>query len=55
VKRQPAVLVIARALEVAGLDFEGVVAAVAVGIEPLADGIAGIGRLVLGRKPLPSV
>src|SRR6266853_5495014 len=41
-KRQPAVFVGARPLEVAGLDFERVETAVAIAIEPFADRIAGI-------------
>ena len=41
VERHAARLVSARALEVAGLDFEHVVLAVTVGVDPSADRIAG--------------
>ena len=53
VQRNAARLVGARPLEIAGFDFEGIETAVAVGIEPFADGIAhvaGFGRL---RKIAP--
>ena len=45
----------ARALEVAGLDFEHVVAAVAVRVDPLADRVADEGRLISLGQSRPSV
>src|SRR5208337_3356201 len=43
----------ARALEIAGFDLHGVEAAVAIGIEPLADGITDIGRLLVFGHTAP--
>jgi hypothetical protein len=55
VQRQAGGVVGARALEAAGLDFERVVAAVSVGIEPFADRIAGEARLDVPAQSRPSV
>src|SRR5260370_37539361 len=49
-KRQAARLVRARAFEVAGFHLERVIAAVAVGIEPFADGVALIARFLIFRE-----
>jgi hypothetical protein len=49
-QRQTGRLEIARALEVAGLDLEQVVAAIAVLVLPIADRVADHGRLLVGRE-----
>src|SRR5262249_40273758 len=43
----------ARALEIAGFGLERVVAAIAIGIEPLADRVARERRLLIGREAAP--
>src|SRR5579871_5589097 len=48
-QRQAAVLVSARPFEVAGFHFERVIAAIAVGIEPFADRVALIARLLVWK------
>ena len=55
VEGQSVFLEIARPLEIAGFDFEHVVAAVVILVDPLAGGIAGEGRLNDLGRARPSV
>ena len=55
VQRKAVDVEIARALEVARLDFEHVVAAVTVLVDPFASRVAGEGRLDDFRRGRPSV